>query len=353
MSREQDESSVFGFAFNRKKVKYSILNDLFEERILDTSVSLFIDMKYIFDLMRIKYYADMVEREFVRDSNRVIAEILNFVVHYKRYFVEKRGCDLDVFLMFDAGDIPDKYKVGIDPAYDKVRMEKTIKPKFLGFVGEKMQRFSHCIPDLYVINSGDVELTVIPDIVQRVHNNTKYNVFISNDPLIQQYSQTFKGFYNLHPNGENSKVVTTNGYFQFLYEKNKYAVKSAEELKTHDSFIQLYSNLIGVDEVAAIGKFKSKKAIDLVNAVKRKHTIFNDYDVLTEGEYGFSGEDIALMKQRAPIFDVHAHSHLLSDADVTMVETQIKAANKVSRDDFDHYNTTAFDNRVEVSTLFM
>jgi hypothetical protein len=350
-SREQDESSVFGFAFNRKKVKYSILNDLFEERILDTSVSLFIDMKYIFDIMRIKYYADMVEREFVRDSNRVIAEILNFVVHYKRYFVEKRGCDLDVYLMFDAGDIPDKYKVSLDSGYDKSRIEKTIKPKFLGFVGEKMQRFSHCVPDLYVINTGDVELTVIPDIVQKTTSGTKYNVFISNDPLIQQYSQSFKGFYNLHPNGENSKVVTTNGFFQFLYEKNKYAVKDKEELKTHDSFISLYSNLIGADEVAAIGKFKSKKAIDLVNAVKKSHTIFNDYGILAG--YDISEEDIELMRNRAPIFDVHAHSHLLMDDDVMKVVTQIKAANKVSRDDFDHYNTTSFDNRVEVSTLFM
>jgi hypothetical protein len=351
----QDESSSFGFAFNRKKVKYSVLDELFAERILDTTVTLFIDMKYIMDIMRIKYYADMVSSEFVTDSNRVIAETLNFVVHYKRYFVEKRNCNLQVVLMFDSGKTPDKYKVGLAPDWNKTIIEKTVKPAFLGFIGDKMARFANCIPDLYVVNTNDVDLSVIPMLSEQqdpsVLTQSKYNVFISNDPLIQQYSQVFKGFFNLHPAGENSKMVTTNGYFNYLYEKHKYAVKDASEMKTSDSYIPLYSNLIGTDDVPMIGKYKSKKAIDLINKVKAVHSKFNDYDCLLD--FGLTAEEVQTMKDRVALFDVFAHVNMLADEDNLAVETQFAAANKVSRSDFDHYNITAFDNRVEVSTLFM
>jgi hypothetical protein len=351
----QDENSSFGFAFNRKKVKYSVLDELFAERVIETSVTLFIDMKYIMDIMRIKYYADMVTSEFVTDSNKVIAETLNFIVHYKRYFVEKRNCNLQVVLMFDSGKTPDKYKTAITPDWSKTIIEKTVKPAYLGFIGEKMARFANCIPDLFVVNTDDVDLSVIPALSQRQDPNvltqSKYNVFISNDPLIQQYSQCFKGFFNLHPAGENSKMVTTNGYFNYLYEKHKYAVKHGDELKTSDSFIQLYGNLVGTDDVPMIAKYKSKKAIDLINKIKQTHSKFNDYDILKD--FDVLDADIETMKARVALFDVFEHVNLLADEDILKVESQFAAANKVSRSDFDHYNITAFDNRVEVSTLFM
>jgi hypothetical protein len=350
-NREEDESSVYGFTFNRKKVKYAVLNELFEERILDTSVTLFLDMKYILDIMRIKYYAEMVEKELVRDSNRVIGEILNYIVHYKRYFVDKRGCTLDVVLMFDDGGTPDKFKSQVVPEYDSTRIAKTIKPKFLGFLAEKMQRFSHCIPDLYVINSRDVQLTVIPQVIKSKISESKYNVFISNDPLIQQYSQIYKGFFHLQPAGDNSRVVTTNGYFAHVYEKSKYAVKNPDETKTHDSFVQLFMNLTGDDDVPLIENYKSKKAIDLVNKVKKTHTLFNDYAVLSE--FGLSEESISTMTGRHMLVSVVAHANSLGDDDVLSIHRQVAAANKVSRPDFDHYNFEAFDNRVDAVTLFI
>lgn len=352
-TQERDNTSVFGFAFNRKKIKYGVMNALFEERILDTSVTLFIDMRYVLDIMKIKYYEEMIKNEFVKDSNRVIAEIFNLVAHYKRYFVEKQRCDLSVVLMFDANK-SDKYKNLIIDGFEATRLAKTVKPTFLGFIADKMARISQSVPDLYVINSGEIDLSVIPFVYScRGDNSPKYNVFITNDPLIQQYSCGFKGFFELLPGGDDSRVISTNGFFRYVFEKNKYAVKEESEMNVSDSFVPLYLNLIGSDDLDGVNglKGKKKKAIDLINSVKKRHSVFTTYDVMSE--YGFSAEDISVMKERAAIFDIFEHCQLLSDADIIGIDKQFNAANKVSRDDFDHFNANTFDNLVEVSTLFM
>jgi hypothetical protein len=214
-----------------------------------------------------------------------------------------------------------------------------------------MQRFSSCIPELYVVHSRDIELAVIPMVVRDVMTESKYNVFISNDPLIQQYSQLFKGFFHLQPSGESSRAVTTNAYFAHLYEKQKYAVKNPEELKTHDSYIPLYLNLIGDGGLPMIENYKTKKAIDLINKVKKNHNLFNDYQVVLD--FGISQESIDLMVARYPLYSVLSHFNMLEEEDVLSIQRQMADANKVSRSDFDHYNTTAFENRVDVVTLFM
>jgi hypothetical protein len=351
MSEREDaaESDVTSFAFNRKKVRYSILDGMIQDSIVDTSVTFFVDMRYVLDIMKIDYYRQAVEDEIVKNSNRVLAETLNLIVHYKRYLVEKRNCRVTFVLMFDSGKI-DPIKAAIEPKYGTARTEKTVKPTFMGFLANKTQRISPCIPDLKVVDSKDHELSCIP-FVLRDDIDSKYNIFLSNDPIIHQASQFYKGFSAIHANGEHSKVIGRKGYFRYLYEKHKWASKDEQEPLTDPSYIRLYLNLTGGDDDCPIDTFKNKKAVNLINKLKQSNIKLIGYDEI-QGSLGLSEEHFELLKHRDACYNGLAHAAMLGEAEAMAIRQQFLEKCRISRSEFAHYNNQYFNNIVDEPVLF-
>lgn len=345
--QEASESDISGFAFNRKKIRYSVLDGLIDDNVLDTSVTMFVDMRYVLDIMRIEYYKDAVTRELVPNSNRVVAELLNLIVHYRRYFVEKRSCRTTFVLLFDAGRI-DPFKAEANGRYGTSRFEKTVKPTYLGFVADKIQRIAPCIPDLKVVNSGQHELSCIPFIVADEVTST-HNVFLTDDPLIHQVSSSFRNFVGLRANGEHSRSVPRNRYFRYLFEKNKWAVKREDDTAIDDSYIRLFLNLTGGDDECPVDEFKNKKAVNLINKLRQQETRFLGYEML-KGHV--SDDAIETMELRDVCYNALAHAASVDDAERLEMLTQYRDSGRTSRKEFNHYNLNYFGGVVDETVLF-
>lgn len=361
MSDQGTTDDIFKFAFNRKKVKYSILNAHFGDSLLEANVNLYIDMQYVLDILHIAYYKNSVEREFVKKSNLVLAELFNFIVHYKRYFVEKLHCnEVNIILLFDNGEY-DSVKHIIDPTYDKDRVETTIKPKFIGFLANKLKEISNLVPNIYSVYSADVEFTHIPSIAGKLLPS-KYNIFISNNPILQQYSQMFKGYHQIHPNADNTRFIRTNKYFEYLHQKNKYSVKAAEELVTHDSFIKLFLALTEWN-VETKTTVKTKKAIGFINEIKRNFSVCPSFSELYEldptgilAKLCSTEETLEKFVSSEVLYDMTTYNNLVNEEFAAVeldITAQIQSANNVSRKDFQYYNENYFNGLVDISTLFI
>ena len=354
MTEREDASTsdIVGFAFTRKKVKYSVLDEMLPESMLDTTVTFFIDMKYMLDIMRIDYYKQAVTNELIPNSNRVIAEFMNLVVHYRRYLVEKRNCKVTFLLMFDDGKV-DPIKLEANAAYGTKKMEKTVKPTFLQFIGKKIQRIAPCLPGMKVVDSGSNELTCIPYVLTDTLKS-KYNIFLSDDPLLQMLSSTLPNCFSLRPNGVHSKSVGRNGYFRHLYEKNKWVISDDSEMKIDDSYIRLFLNLTGWDDGCPIADIKNKKAVKIINKLKESDIKFINYDALADHPE-FKGRDdlIEELRSRDVCYNPHIHAAMIKEADSLHIINQYSDSNRPSREEFSYYNREYFGNVVDETTLFM
>ena len=344
---EANESDIVGFAFNRKKIKYSVLDELVSDSLLDTTVTMFIDVRYVLDIMRIEYYKDAVTRELVPSSNRVIAELLNLVVHYKRYLAEKRSCRAEFVLLFDSG-LPDPNKTTVNELYGSSRTQKTVKPTYLGFLANKVQRIAPCVPGLRVVNSRERDLTCVPLLVKDELTSV-HNLFLSDDPLFHEMSFEFRNFLNLRANGEHSRSIPRNKFFRHLFEKNKWTVKKEEETAIDDSYVRLFLNLVGGDDECAVDDFKNKKAVNLINKIRQSETKFIEYSAV-EGHV--SDEALLTLEARDFCYNVFAHASAVDDAERLDILAQFNDCNRTSRKEFNHYNLEYFGGIVEESVLF-
>jgi hypothetical protein len=344
---EANESDIVSFAFNRKKIRYNVLEDLVSDSLIDTTATMFIDVRYILDIMRIEYYKDAVTRELVPSSNRVIAELLNLVVHYKRYLTEKRSCRAEFVLMFDSG-LPDPAKMAINELYGSVRTGKTVKPSYLGFLANKVQRIASCIPGLRVVNSRERDLTCIPLLVKDKLSSI-HNLFLSDDPLFHEISSEFRNFLNLRANGEYSRSIPRNKFFRHLFEKNKWTVKKEEETAIDDSYVRLFLNLVGGDDECAVDDFKNKKAVNLINKIRQSETKFINYSAV---KGLVSDEAMLKLEERDFCYNVFAHASAVDDAERLDILAQFNDCNRTSRKEFNHYNLEYFGGIVEESVLF-
>lgn len=346
---EASTSDIASFAFTRKKIKYSILDDVVPDSMLGTTVSVFIDMRYLMDILKIEYYRTAVEQNMVRDSNRVISEFLGFIVHYRRYFVAKRNCRTEFVLMYDDGGT-DEIKLAANPEYGSKRAKKTVKPGFMKFVGDKIRRIAPCIPDMKVVYTGSAELSCVPFVVRDLMKS-KYNVFITDDPLMHMASTFLPNFVGLRPNGANSRAIGKNGFFRHVYEKNKWSASSEDDLRIDDSYIRLYLNLTGGDDDCPVGGMKNKKAANLINSIKLLEPKFVDYEAAV-ARLGTPEVGRAL-EERDVCYNPEAHAASLGEAVRIEIARQYSEPNRPSRDEFSHYNREYFNNSVDETTLFL
>ena len=353
MSRPRDveEGGFANFAFNRKKIRYADLDEILGDHPLDTTVNMFFDMRHVLDVARIAYYADMYAGEFVKDSNRAVAEMLNFVAHYRRYFLEKRNCDFRAVLLFDGGGI-DHHKAQVQ-GYGVAIHEKTAKPTYLGYLGKKAASVCPFLPDVYVVNSGDVELTVSPLVVRDAIPEATYTVFMGGDHFFHQMSKDFLRPIYLYANGQHSKGYGRNEYFRYVFEKEKYAIKGEKDYSIDDSYAPLYAALSGKLGMDPIGGLKSRKAIDAVRRISdaSRKLVLSDWREAM-GSVELPAEVVETAIERQVCFDAHAHRSVLLMGEEQSIIDQIRNANMVDRHGFKHFNSKYFGNSVDEVSLF-
>lgn len=349
-NRNNDETQgTASFIFSRKKIKYSLLKEFLLDSVIESSVNLFIDMNYVLDISRIKFYKDSYT-EAIKDSNTMMAELLGLIIHYRRFFLFNCNCNkFKVILLFDSGKI-DLTKTTFGQYYHLDKLNKTVKPGFLGFLGEKIKKIAHCIPDTLAINSDKIDLSVIPLVIKDIIPNAKNNIFLSNEPAFNQMSRSFKGFRNIHANGTSSKCIAIDGYFENIYRSAKYSIKDPSEIKTSDSYIPLLEALTkkSVEDLSLMG---TKKAIDLINTLKVNNPILSDWKTVLETTE-FNEDEICYLLDSQFLFDNYVYINLLDEGDKASITSQVGDMNRFDRDEFLYYNRKFFNNAVDDSLLF-
>ena len=74
--------------FNRKKVKYTLLDEVLTTNLDNKTVNVIIDSRTLFDIFYIEFYHNIIP-DLVKDSNNTVAELFNFIGHYHNYFRKK------------------------------------------------------------------------------------------------------------------------------------------------------------------------------------------------------------------------------------------------------------------------
>jgi hypothetical protein len=348
--RDNEEGDIIGFCFNRHKVPYKVLNEGFGDEFMGGVVDMFIDMRYVMNIMSIEFWQDGVRRELIKKPNEVLAGLFSLLVHYRRYFTEKRDCRVRFYVLFDDGK-GDPYRQGIVSAHGLKRLEKTVAPHFLGFLYKKAQVFNDLIPDFVALNSEMCDLTVLPSLVGPAKN--RKTIILSNDPEFHEYSGTEFGrqFCCLHPAGVDTKFVGRNGFFGYLYKKFKWATKNPDDISTHDSYAGLFmaattwgDDLEGTDPV-----FKNKKAVDLINKLKLSEPVFDWSKTDIEPYFGDASVPIY---DRREVYSPHLRSFHLEETFRMHVESELEKMEWQDRRQFSALNAEYFNNDVEDSVLF-
>lgn len=348
-NKNDDRDDICALAFNLKKVRYALLDECLGDSAIETRVNVFVDMRYILDILSIEFYATPVRNEFIKKPTWVMGDLFNWLVHYKRYFTDKRGCNVRFFLMFDSG-LPDPYRTAIVPEHGQKKLAKTVAAKYVGFIGEQMKKFNGVVPGVATIHSDEAHLSVIPHIVNAsLAGKAKTNIFITNNPAFHFYSGSFSDFICLHAAGDRSKAIPKNGFFRYLYEKNKWAVKDKSELSIDDSFVRLFLTLTGGEDEIPVGKYKKKKAVDFINDFKDVSPIFAGYEDL-EGR--LAEDEIAELVRRDEVYNPIARAMALTDSEVITIQSCVDQIGEGSRRDFQEANRKYFDNSVDEIVLF-
>lgn len=344
------------FIFNRKKIRYTMLNSLLANYDLEgDSLNLIIDHNYVMDILSVDFYkATNSIYESIKNSNEFITEYLNFISHYKKYFIDHVNISsINIFILFNDTSVSDKYKSLNDSTYNVKSLADMAHPTYNKFIYKKLKAVTNLLPNVYTISSDTIENSVILNVFQDILNKKSYNICLSNNPLFNQYTQTLNNFIILHASGEHSKIIGKNQFFEYLYKKNKYSTKNPTfDLNTHDSYIQLYLNLTGYNSDVAFTK--NKKAIDIVNVIKQTSSIFeyNDSSIEILSKYIPNINDSDLIK-RSSNYSVYEHYNLLGIDEINSIMSLYEESNQRDRREFNKLNDKFFNNRVNnVDILF-
>ena len=259
------KSNFAKFLMTFKKVKYTVLDTLFNKIQKGDKVNFFIDMRFVLNFNKLSYYKEQYEKEFVTDSNTAVAEFLNLIVHYKRYFF-KKGCDVSFIVMTEENDA-DKYVKEIYPEFPAIKNASISKPTFLKFFSKKLEAICRLAPGIFVINSKENDLAVIPIVLsdEPLISDADHSIIMSNDARFWDVMKYLPNPCVFKTNKDNTKVISQNEYFWMISEENKYKLRTEGEYSIQDVYVPLFEALVGFSNLPPIRKDKFKLITQLKN----------------------------------------------------------------------------------------
>lgn len=334
---------------NANKCKFIHLNTYFEDIEEGTTFNIFVDTNKLFEGFRRSYQKPLVDK-IVEDrlDHNLAAEIMNWVVHYRRYF-NRKNCITKFFFLHGNTALPDEWNTKYKAHH-----------KYLNFVMEKRLRpLSSLAPDIYVINANLLPVKIdgisIPYIISQYLKTLKngHNLIISDDDLAYQLLYQVPNTHLLKLSSDSLKLVKGN-IFDYLSKAYKTTLKNIP-----DWYINIYLILMGVNDIPPIS-IKLKKLMILKGLATLYSNNFNEYSLTPELVYEEFKSHIDLTElefitkynERLNVID--NHRHLLGDSSEVLanaIESQILEGNQTDFKLLNDINVTHYGSLIETIIL--
>lgn len=237
---------------NANKCKFIHLSTYFDNIDGGTTFNIIVDTNKIFEGFRRSYQKPMVDK-LVGDKldHNIAAEVMNWIVHYRRYF-NRKNCRTKFFILHGTHAAPEKWNTKYSP-----------HKKYLSFIMEKRVRpIASLAPDIYIINTDKLSVKMdgisVPYIISHALNNFKkgHNLIISDDDLAYQLLYQMPNASLLKLSSNSLKLVKGN-IFDYLSKGYKTSLKNIP-----DWYINIYLALMGVNDIPPIDvKLKKLKIL--------------------------------------------------------------------------------------------
>lgn len=252
--------------FNIQKVKYVLLDELFEKSKIDVkdSVNVFISLENV--IMRM--CNDKTIKELSVDSSdsifAFISNVVNLAAHYRLYFT-KRGVKSNIYIYLQY-PFKEKYKNKEHiPYYRNIydtNVSLNVNNHALDYVITEAMKFLKIIFEyiegVYIIESGAIESSVIPKII--IEDNKQQSFIVTSSLYDFQYVNDTT--HIIYPRVDKSKILTTNNIMNHILTMNN--IKTNYNVSYHS--IPFILSMTGdkirnIENIKGIGIAKTLKLI--------------------------------------------------------------------------------------------
>ena len=205
--------------FNSKKIKYQDLQILYKEKAPKgrQEAIIFIDVNNI--LNQLYNPATMENIAMLNNDEAIIisSQLINIAAHYRHYFADRKQM-YTTFIYYYSNNV-DKIMTSICPSYKSDYYNKRIfdiegtynKINRNVLINLKMaETIMKYLPNIYMINTGDIEPSLFPLIYTRYiaeNTNDKFPIIYSNDAMAKLLPIYDDSFYVLTHDFKYTKLL--------------------------------------------------------------------------------------------------------------------------------------------------
>lgn len=293
--------------FNLFKVRFTILDDLLSSECKyltkDSKVNIFINLEPV-----MRKLLNVTNEKYSRVSKINVKEftsnVINLASHYRLFF-SKNKMYSKIYLYFQTPQSSYINSSLISNYRDTYYHNLTKHPQYknLGNVISDsidiIQLICEYIEGVYFIESGSIENSLVPMLVNQEVGDTSFkNFIVTNDPYDFQYVNY--GYDIIFPKKENSAIVNRENLFEFIKEKERVQSSSNPNTMTYPFVLSIIGDKRrNIPKISRMGLATILKTIDkaiekqvitdktfninlLTNIVRDdfKATILNNYYVI-------------------------------------------------------------------------
>ena len=231
---EDEVTNVVDCYFNAHKIKFDNLAKLLNSINIDntlTKINIYINIESLLNQIHKPFIEEslsvMDKKELKNFHINLIANILNIIAHYRRFF-NKHKLKTNIVLFANEYD---KYTQSNNSVFIKNYRERFIynytdNPSFssinkvLSTTIPNVKTIVNYIEDCYFLTTARYESSVIPILLcNESQLDGQLNILISRDMYDLQYVN--RGFLVLYPKGEESCIIYKINLFDFISERYK------------------------------------------------------------------------------------------------------------------------------------
>lgn len=255
--------------FNLYKVKFEYLNSLMRKYDNDLQegrkVNLFINLESVVRMLLNINTNDLAKVSQV-NLTTVSSNIINLASHYRLYF-SKRNMYSRIYLYFPSA-LKTYLNSSIVEGYRQTYYEKVCRNPNTKVISNSIldstdivKIICEYIEGVYFVESGNIENSLIPYIIYKENNDSKFRNFILSDD-IYDFQYVNYGFEIIYPRKENSDFITKSNLIEFI--KNKEDVDNESSFSSN--ILPFVLSIVGdkrrsIPKISGLGFKKVFKAI--------------------------------------------------------------------------------------------
>ena len=183
---------------NSKKIKYTVLDELFNGRLVNKDIefremNIFIDLQSVIRQLYKPEIMQQVSSLSERDRIMISSELINIIGHYRHYFASRKKMFTNFYYFYSFR--PSNYHLNIYPEYrsDYYSKRNNLNDLVYGTLNRiisgnlKITRnIVLYIPKAYFLDTGNIEPTSVPSYIIKNSPKDHYNMILSNDDIFFQ-----------------------------------------------------------------------------------------------------------------------------------------------------------------------